>query len=158
MTRTRRRRLMLVGGLFVGLAAAVALALTAFSQNLLYFYQPSEIVAGEVPPETRFRIGGLVENGSVHRNSDDLMVRFSLADCEASVPVSFQGTLPDLFREGQGIVAYGKLDRDGHFTADEVLAKHDENYMSPDVADAMKDSKGVSCMPTNMKPDMQASR
>jgi len=157
MTRTRRRRLLLVGGLFVGLAAAVALALTAFSQNLLYFYQPSEIAAGKVPPETRFRIGGLVENGSVRRNGDDLMVRFTLADCEASVPVSFQGTLPDLFREGQGIVAYGKLDRSGNFMADEVLAKHDENYMSPDVADAMKDAKGVSCMPTNMKPDIQAA-
>jgi len=151
MTRTQRRRLLLVGGLFVGLAAAAALALTAFSQNLLYFYQPSEIVAGKVPTDTRFRIGGLVENGSVQRASDDLVVRFSLADCEDSVPVRFRGTLPDLFREGQGIVAYGKIDHDGRFIADEVLAKHDENYMSPDVADAMKDDQGVSCMPTNMR-------
>jgi len=158
MTRTRRRRLMLVGGLFIGLAAAVALALTAFSQNLLYFYQPSEIVAGKVPTDTRFRIGGLVENGSVQRNNSDLVVRFTLADCEASVPVRFKGTLPDLFREGQGIVAYGKLNTDGAFVADEVLAKHDENYMSPDVAEAMKNKEGISCMPTNMKPDMQAAR
>ena len=151
MTRTRRRRLMLVGGLFVGLAAAVALALTAFSENILYFYQPSEIAAGEVPTDTRFRIGGLVENGSVERNNDDLLVRFTLADCEASVPVQFKGTLPDLFREGQGIVAYGALNESGQFVADEVLAKHDENYMSPDVAEAMKNQQGESCMPTNMQ-------
>jgi cytochrome c-type biogenesis protein CcmE len=142
---------MLVGGLFVGLAAAVALALTAFSENILYFYQPSEIAAGEVPKHTRFRIGGLVENGSVDRNSDDLLVRFTLADCESSVPVQFKGTLPDLFREGQGIVAYGALDDSGQFVADEVLAKHDENYMSPDVAEAMKDKQGESCMPSNMQ-------
>lgn len=151
MTRTRRRRLMLVGGLFIGLAAAAALALTAFSENMLYFYQPSEIAAGEVPVETRFRIGGLVENGSVERNNDDLFVRFVLADCEASVPVRFKGTLPDLFREGQGIVAYGQLSRGGEFVADEVLAKHDENYMSPDVAEAMQTEQGVSCMPSNMQ-------
>lgn len=151
MTRTRRRRLLLVGGLLIGLAAAVALALTAFSQNILYFYQPSEIVAGQVPTNTRFRIGGLVEKGSVQRNNDDLYVRFTLADCEASVPVRYRGTLPDLFREGQGIVAYGTLDAHGQFEADEVLAKHDENYMSPDVAEAMQDDQGVSCMPTNMQ-------
>ena len=151
MTRTRRRRLMLVSGLFIGLAAATALALTAFSENILYFYQPSEIVAGDVPTHTRFRIGGLVENGSVDRSSDDLLVRFTLADCQASVPVQFRGTLPDLFREGQGIVAYGELNESGQFVADEVLAKHDENYMSPDVADAMKDESGESCMPTNMQ-------
>lgn len=150
MTRTRRRRLMLVGGLLIGLAAAAALALTAFSQNLLYFYQPSEIVAGEVPPHTRFRIGGLVEKGSVQRG-DDLVVRFALADCNASVNVRYKGALPDLFREGQGIVAYGALDDQGRFIADEVLAKHDENYMSPDVAESLKDDQGVSCMPANMQ-------
>lgn len=142
---------MLVGGLFVGLAAAVGLALSAFSENILYFYQPSEIAAGQVPVDTRFRIGGLVEDGSVQRNRDDLIVRFTLADCDASVPVRFKGTLPDLFREGQGIVAYGALDGSGRFVADEVLAKHDENYMSPDVAEAMQDSQGNSCMPTNMQ-------
>lgn len=151
MTRTRRRRLLLVSGLFVGLAAAVALALTAFSENLLYFYQPSEIAAGKVPTDTRFRIGGLVEENSVERNNDDLVVRFTLSDCEASVPVRFNGTLPDLFREGQGIVAYGQLEPGGDFVADEVLAKHDENYMSPDVAEAMQNDQGVSCMPTNMQ-------
>lgn len=142
---------MLVGGLFVGLAAAVALALTAFSENILYFYQPSEIAAGEAPTNTRFRIGGLVEDGSVNRSRDDLVVHFTLADCEASVPVRFKGTLPDLFREGQGIVAYGTLTGSGEFVADEVLAKHDENYMSPDVADAMKDEQGDSCMPAEMQ-------
>lgn len=151
MTRTRRRRLLLVGGLFVGLAAAVSLALTAFSENLLYFYQPSEIASGKVPTDTRFRIGGLVKENSVERNSDDLVVRFTLSDCDASVPVRFRGTLPDLFREGQGIVAYGELESGGDFVADEVLAKHDENYMSPDVAEAMQNDQGVSCMPTNMQ-------
>ncbi|ROO26697.1 CcmE/CycJ protein [Salinisphaera orenii YIM 95161] len=143
--------MLLVGGLFVGLAAAVSLALTAFSENLLYFYQPSEIASGQVPTDTRFRIGGLVEENSVERNSDDLVVRFTLSDCDASVPVRFKGTLPDLFREGQGIVAYGQLEPGGDFVADEVLAKHDENYMSPDVAEAMQDDQGVSCMPTNMQ-------
>lgn len=150
-SRTRRRRLMLVGGLFVGLAAAVGLTLTAFSENILYFYQPSEIAAGQVPVNTRFRIGGLVEDGSVNRSRDDLVVHFTLADCAASVPVQFKGTLPDLFREGQGIVAYGAINESGEFMADEVLAKHDENYMSPDVADAMKDKQGKSCMPANMQ-------
>lgn len=158
MTRTRRRRLLLVGGLFTGLAVAVALALTAVSENLLYFYQPSEIAAGNVPVDTRFRIGGLVENGSVQRGNDDLIVRFTLADCDASVPVRYTGTLPDLFREGQGIVAYGRLDNEGRFIADEVLAKHDENYMSPDVAEAMQNEQGVSCMPSNMQGQRQAQR
>lgn len=153
MTRTRRRRLLLVGGLFIGLAAAVALGLSAFSQNLLYFHQPSQIVAGKVPLNTRFRIGGLVKRGSVERGRG-LTVRFSIADCKASVPVLFKGTLPDLFRPGQGVIAYGKLNAKGQFIADSVLAKHDQNYMSPAVAKELKTKQGKSCMPANL----QASR
>ena len=151
MTRTRRRRLLLVGGLLIGLGAAVALGLSAFQQNLLYFHQPSEIVAGKVPLNTRFRIGGLVKRGSVERHGNSLKVRFAVADCDASVPVIFNGTLPDLFREGQGIIAYGKLDSHGEFVADQVLAKHDSQYMSPDTAKALKTKSNVSCMPDRLQ-------
>lgn len=154
MTRTRRRRLLLVGTLLVGLGGAVALGLSAFQQNLLYFHQPSEIVAGKVPLNTRFRIGGLVKRGSVQRHSNRLTVRFAVADCDASVPVIFHGTLPDLFREGQGIIAYGKLDERGEFVADQVLAKHDAQYMSPATAKALRTKSNVSCMPGRL----QASR
>ena len=151
MTKTRRRRLILVASLLAGLGLATALALTAFQENLLYFYQPSAVVAGEVPPGARFRLGGLVEQGSVSREGEGLAVRFTLSDCGASVPVSYRGILPDLFREGQGIVTYGKLNDEQLFIADEVLAKHDENYMSPEVAEALQDDQGQSCMPVNMK-------
>ncbi len=151
MTRTRRRRLMLVALLLGGLGLATALMLTAFQENLLYFYQPSTVAAGEVAPGARFRLGGLVEQGSVSRREDGLEVSFKLADCSASVPVRYQGILPDLFREGQGIVTYGQLNQDNLFIADEVLAKHDESYMSPEVAEALQDNKGKSCMPVNMQ-------
>ena len=154
MTRTRRRRLLLVGMLLIGLGAAAALGLSAFRQNLLYFHQPSQIAAGQVPVDTRFRIGGLVQSGSVVRHGHELTVRFAVADCEASVPVVFHGTLPDLFRAGQGIIAYGLLDKQGVFEADQVLAKHDSSYMSPEVAKALKTGQKTSCMPAQM----QASR
>jgi cytochrome c-type biogenesis protein CcmE len=108
MTKTRRRRLLLIGGLFAGLAAAVALSLSAFSQNLMYFHQPSQIVAHQVPINTRFRLGGLVQRGSIVHGKG-LAVRFAVADCDANVPVLFTGALPDLFRAGQGVIAYGKL-------------------------------------------------
>lgn len=152
MTRLRRRRLILLGLLVAGLGVAAALALTAFRENLLYFHQPSSVAAGEVPVGVRFRIGGLVETGSVERDPRGLDIRFSLADCEASVPVHYRGILPDLFREGQGIVAYGRIDENGVFRADEVLAKHDENYMSPEVADALETRSGTACMPAAMRP------
>lgn len=129
------------------------LMLKAFEQNLLYFFSPSQVAAGEVAQAQRFRLGGLVEQGSVRREEGSLAVEFVLADCDSSLPVQFTGILPDLFREGQGIVAYGRLETiDGRqvFVADEVLAKHDENYMSPEVADALKKPDGVSCMPPGM--------
>ncbi|MAA76015.1 MAG: cytochrome c maturation protein CcmE [Salinisphaeraceae bacterium] len=150
MTPKRKRRLLLVLSLVAGLGVAAALGLTAFRENLLYFYEPSAVVAGDVGPGTRFRIGGLVEQGSVERDNEALTVTFRLADCAASVPVSYRGILPDLFREGQGIVAYGTLDGAGLFVADEVLAKHDENYMPPEVADALAQDNGETCMPANM--------
>ena len=151
MTPTRKRRLWLVCILLAGLGLAAALMLTAFQDNLLYFHQPSSVAAGEAPVGARFRVGGLVQQGSVQRGDDDLVVKFVLADCQASLPVSYRGILPDLFREGQGIVAYGELDDQGRFIADEVLAKHDENYMSPEVAEALKDDQGETCMPVNMR-------
>jgi len=134
-----RRRKMLFGIIFVvlGVAAATALGLKAFQENLLYFYSPSQIVNGEAPVSRLFRIGGMVVDGSVKRDPDSLKVSFVLTDTGKSVGVSYEGILPDLFREGQGIVANGQLDKDGVFVAEEVLAKHDENYMPPEVAEAL---------------------
>jgi cytochrome c-type biogenesis protein CcmE len=134
----RRRRLILVGTLLAGVTTATALAVTAFRQNMLYFFSPSQIAAGEAPVGHPFRLGGLVEKGTLRRESDGLTVHFVVTDTAHRIPVSYSGILPDLFREGQGIVALGKLDGQGSFAANEVLAKHDENYMPPEVADALK--------------------
>ena len=133
----RSRRKMLVAMVIFGVAVSTVLALTAFEENLLYFYSPTQIHAGEAPENRSFRVGGLVVDGSVRREEGSLAVQFDLTDNAQVVPVSYTGILPDLFREGQGIVAMGKLNSDGLFVADEVLAKHDENYMPPEVADAL---------------------
>ncbi len=133
----RSRRKMLVAMVIFGVAIATVLALTAFEENLMYFYSPTEIHAGQAPQNRAFRIGGLVVDGSVRREENSLAVQFDLTDNAKVVPVSYTGILPDLFREGQGIVAIGRLDGQGLFVADEVLAKHDENYMPPEVADAL---------------------
>jgi len=136
MSPRQRRRLMVVALIVVGVGVATALTLTAFQQNMLYFITPTEVKAGSLPTEKRFRIGGLVVEDSVERSGVD--VEFGLTDGNESVTVEYSGILPDLFREGQGIVALGVI-RDGAvFHADEVLAKHDENYMPPEVADALK--------------------
>ena len=127
-----------VGVVLIGVAVATALALTAIGENMLYFYSPSQIAAGEAPRGHDVRIGGLVVDGSVARQANGLDVRFELTDTSAAVPVTYTGILPDLFREGQGIVALGKIGDDGVFQAREVLAKHDENYMPPEVAEALK--------------------
>ncbi|MCO6441052.1 MAG: cytochrome c maturation protein CcmE [Nitrococcus mobilis] len=137
MTR-RRKRLVLIGLLMVGVAAAAMLALTAFQQNLLYFFSPSQVAAGEAPPDYPFRLGGLVAAQSVERVSGSLDVRFQVTDGNRSIPVTYTGVLPDLFREGQGVVAHGQLDADGVFRADQVLAKHDEEYMPPEVKKALQ--------------------
>ncbi len=134
-----RRRNLLIKATFivVGVAAATLLGLKAFQENLLYFYSPSQIAAGEAPQTRSFRAGGLVVEGSVARDPDNLIVQFVLTDTIENITVIYDGILPDLFREGQGIVANGKLLADGKFEAFEVLAKHDENYMPPEVADAL---------------------
>ncbi len=128
MRAHRKRRLSMVLGLVVGVGVAVALILMALNENLNHFYDPSQVVAGEAPQNHTFRIGGMVVDGSVQRDEGSLKVRFDLTDYREQVTVSYEGILPDLFREGQGIVAIGKLHQN-LFVADEVLAKHDENYM-----------------------------
>jgi cytochrome c-type biogenesis protein CcmE len=120
------------------LGVAVGLVLNAFRSNLVFFFTPSQVAAHEAPSERTFRIGGLVEAGSVVRSSDALTVTFRVTDMAQTIPVVFTGILPDLFREGKGVVAQGKLGTDGVFRASEVLAKHDENYMPPEAAEALK--------------------
>jgi cytochrome c-type biogenesis protein CcmE len=137
MTAKRKRLWLLVGSLCV-LGAAAALVLSALSDNIVFFYSPSQIAEKHVPPDRRFRIGGLVEKGSVKKQGDE--VSFRVTDLRKSVEVTYRGILPDLFREGQGVVAEGALDKHGVFAAREVLAKHDEKYMPPEVAKALKES------------------
>ena len=134
----RSRRKVLVLSVVFGVATATVLGLTAFEENLLYFYSPTQVKTGEAPQAHSFRVGGLVVDGSVKRAPDSLTVQFDVTDNEESMSVEYTGILPDLFREGQGIVAMGSFNSDGHFVADEVLAKHDEKYMPPEVADALK--------------------
>jgi cytochrome c-type biogenesis protein CcmE len=134
--RTKRAGLIVAGLAAVGVAAA--LVLNAFQSNLVFFFTPSQVVSNEAPRDRSFRIGGLVEAGSVVREKDALTVRFRVTDTAQTIPVVFTGILPDLFREGKGVVAQGKLASDGTFRASEVLAKHDENYMPPEAADALK--------------------
>jgi Cytochrome c-type biogenesis protein CcmE len=133
----RRRVLLTVVFIIIGMGIATALALKAFRENLLYFYTPAQVAAGKAPLNRPFRIGGLVVYGSVIRDPKNLGVRFTLSDTIQEVTVVYEGILPDLFREGQGIVANGQLRPGGVFVADEVLAKHDENYMPAEVADAL---------------------
>ncbi|MGE0581735.1 MAG: cytochrome c maturation protein CcmE [Steroidobacteraceae bacterium] len=134
----RRRRLVLVLGIVAGVAVAGTLALQAFRENVMFFFDPTQVAQGEAPKGERFRLGGMVEKGSVLREPGSLEVRFVVTDFQRTVPVHYAGVLPDLFREGQGVVAHGRLGADGVFTADEVLAKHDENYMPPQVTRSLK--------------------
>ena len=140
MNPVRKKRLFIVLAILAGFGVAVALALSALQQNINLFYSPSQIANGEAPQDTRIRAGGLVENGSVQRSSDSLQTDFVVTDGAKSVTIRYSGILPDLFREGQGIVAMGKLGADGVLVADEVLAKHDENYMPPEVMQALEQS------------------
>jgi cytochrome c-type biogenesis protein CcmE len=121
-----------------GLGVATALVLNAFQSNLVFFFTPSQVASNEAPRDRAFRVGGLVEAGSVVREKDALTVRFRVTDTAKTIPVVYTGILPDLFREGKGVVAQGKIGADGTFRASEVLAKHDENYMPPEAADALK--------------------
>ena len=135
MKPRHKRALAIVGGL-AALGAATALVLTAFQDNLVFFFTPSQVAAKEAPQGRLFRIGGMVEKGSVKR--DGVEVRFVVTDTARTIPVVYRGSLPDLFREGKGVVAQGTLGPDGVFTAREVLAKHDENYMPPEAAHAVE--------------------
>ncbi|RMG28851.1 MAG: cytochrome c maturation protein CcmE [Gammaproteobacteria bacterium] len=147
MTPARKKRLMLVGLMIFGVGVAVALALRAFNSNLMFFYSPTQVVAGEPPKGALFRVGGMVVKGSIQRPGGGMTVRFALTDNRNTITVQYTGILPDLFREGQGIVAKGRLRPDGVFVADEVLAKHDENYMPPEVAGILKKPKGMRTGP-----------
>jgi cytochrome c-type biogenesis protein CcmE len=136
--KPRHKRL---AAIVIGLAAlgvVAALVLSAFRENLVFFFTPSQVAANEAPKDRTFRIGGMVEKGSVKRQADGVTVQFLVTDTAKTIPVSYRGTLPDLFREGKGVVAQGKLGPDGVFRASEVLAKHDENYMPPEAAEAVK--------------------
>ena len=128
----------MVGFLVVGIGITVALTLNAFKQNILFFFTPSQVAAGEAPVGHPFRIGGLVAENTVVREPGSLKIKFEVTDRVNSVSVVYEGILPDLFREGQGVVTKGQLDQEGAFIASEVLAKHDENYMPPEAAHALK--------------------
>ena len=132
-----KRALWIVAGL-AGLSVAATLVLNAFRSNLVFFFTPTQVVANEAPHGRSFRIGGLVEAGSLVRDKDALTVRFRVTDTAKTIPVTYTGILPDLFKEGKGVVAQGKLGNDGVFHASEVLAKHDENYMPPEAAEALR--------------------
>ncbi len=136
----KRKRLWLVVGSVAVLGCAATLVLTALSDNIVFFYSPTQMVEKQIPPERRFRMGGLVEAGSVTKSPDGQVTRFKVTDTNKTVDVVYRGLLPDLFREGQGVVAEGSLGGDGVFAAREVLAKHDENYMPPEVAKAIKEA------------------
>ena len=143
----RRKRMLTVALILAGVGISVAFALQAFQKNLLYFYSPSQVEAGEAPQSRTIRVGGMVEKGSVQRASGSLEVRFTLTDFANSLTVSYTGVLPDLFREGQGIIARGRFGDGGLFVAEEVLAKHDENYMPPEAQHALDEARKKDSRP-----------
>jgi cytochrome c-type biogenesis protein CcmE len=136
--KSRHQRLIGIGLVLGGVALGATFLLQAMNENILYYYSPSQVAAGDPPEGRRFRVGGLVVDGSVKREPGDMKVSFELTDNAELVQVSYAGILPDLFREGQGIIAHGRMENGSVFEADEVLAKHDENYMPPEVADSLK--------------------
>ncbi|HEY8102523.1 MAG TPA: cytochrome c maturation protein CcmE [Burkholderiaceae bacterium] len=136
--KSRHKRFTLIAVGLITLAVAAWLVLSAFKKNLVFFFTPTQILAGEAPHGRSFRIGGMVEKGSLQRQADGVTVGFRVTDTAKTINVTYRGILPDLFKEGKGVVAQGKLGNDGVFVADEVLAKHDENYMPPDAAYAVK--------------------
>jgi cytochrome c-type biogenesis protein CcmE len=140
--KPRQKRLAIIVGIVAAVGVAAALVLNAFQSNLVFFYSPSQVVAKEAPIGRTFRLGGLVQEGSLQR--DGVTVRFLVTDTARTIPVRYQGILPDLFQEGKGVVAQGQVGEDGVFVAREVLAKHDENYMPPEAADALKRAGAVN--------------
>lgn len=139
MNSTQKKRLGLIAGGLIICGAAAALVFNAFEENLVFFFSPSQVAAHEAPEGRAFRIGGFVQEGSVQRQKDGVTVRFEVTDTAHTVPVTYKGGLPDLFKEGKGVVAQGKL-QNGVFVADQVLAKHDENYMPPEAEKAVQDA------------------
>ncbi len=139
--KPRHRKLALIALVVVALGVAVALVLNAFNSNLVFFFSPTQVANGEAPAGRAFRIGGLVEAGSVKREADGLTTRFVVTDTARTMPVTYTGILPDLFKEGKGVVAEGSLGPDGVFVATQVLAKHDENYMPPEAASAIEQAQ-----------------
>ncbi|MBA4093842.1 MAG: cytochrome c maturation protein CcmE [Candidatus Accumulibacter sp.] len=139
MKARHKRIALIVGGLAV-LGIAATLVLNAFQSNLVFFFSPTQVAAGEAPKGKNFRIGGMVKEGSIAREADGVTMRFVVTDTDKEMVVNYKGILPDLFKEGKGVVAQGKLGEDGLFTANEVLAKHDENYMPPEAAKAVGDA------------------
>ena len=135
--KPRQQRMLAVGMAVAGLAIAAVLTLRAFEENMMFFIDISDVVNGEYPSDRNFRVGGLVVEGSVVRKTGELDIEFTLTDLEQQLTVVYGGILPDLFREGQGIIAHGRMSDDGKFAADTVLAKHDEQYMPPEVADSL---------------------
>ena len=142
--KARHRRFLWIGAGVLMLGVAAALVLNAFQSNLVFFFTPTQIAANEAPHGRAFRIGGMVVDNSLKRDPDGLTVRFGITDTAKTVPVVYKGILPDLFKEGKGVVAQGKLEGDGMFHATEVLAKHDENYMPPAAADAVNKAQGAA--------------
>ncbi len=135
--KPRQQRMLAVGLAVFGLVVATALTLTAFKDNMMFFISVTDVVAGEYPQERNFRVGGLVVDGSIEREIGSLEVQFLVTDLRCEIPVTYSGVLPDLFREGKGVVAHGRMGDEGIFVADEILAKHDENYIAPEVAESL---------------------
>ena len=153
--KARHRRLAWIGAGLATLGVAAALVLNAFQSNLVFFFTPSQVVAKEAPQSRPFRIGGLVESGSLERDPNSLTVQFRVTDTAQTIPVTYTGLLPDLFKEGKGVVAQGSLGTDGSFHATEVLAKHDENYMPPEAKQAIEQAQKRSAMSL---PSMQDTK
>ncbi len=150
--KPRHRRFAMIAAGVALLAVAVALVLNAFQSNLVFFFSPSQVAANEAPVDRTFRLGGMVETGSLKRLPDGLTVRFVVTDTAKTIPVEYKGILPDLFREGKGVVAQGKLEAGGVFRAQEVLAQHDANYLPPEAADAIANAqKGELPPPTEKR-------
>jgi cytochrome c-type biogenesis protein CcmE len=148
--KPRTQRALAIGLGLLALGAAAFLVLKTFNSNLVFFFSPTQVLAKEAPRDRSFRLGGLVEAGSVQRDASGLTVNFMVTDTAQKIPVAYTGLLPDLFREGKGVVAQGKLGSDGVFRADQVLAKHDENYMPPEAAQALKEARPATAEPQAM--------
>jgi cytochrome c-type biogenesis protein CcmE len=155
--KTRHKKLILIVGGVSVLTVAGLLILNSFRNNLVFFFSPTEILEGKAPTSGTFRVGGLVEKGSLRKSSDGLKFDFTVTDLQKSINVHYEGILPDLFKEGQGVVAQGRLGNDRHFVADQVLAKHDENYMPPEVAKSLKRASGTTPANAPVSPSVQSA-